>query len=420
MAVGRAGARILCRLLAATTVATALVSPGLAQGPAAYRQGLDAVASEDWEKVERLMRQAIAERSEARRRRRQVYIPHYYLGLARFRLGDCKGALAAWAEAERQGPVMEVEQGLSLQRGRRICEQRADNSEELEAARQDLRAMTVTAASLLARARQAGTRDIWERGDPSPAARHTDALARLDEARSLLAPERVEPAAVSRALELVRQAGEAFATLDADVSRLTRDWNDLVTDKKAGVAALAAAGRSLLSSTRYLAPFPRGIRKGRADLEGLLGEAERMQPEQTAEYLEGLRARLENSMEHLRGLTEPPPASLRDAAEAFLRGDYADVVEKLADAELGGGRTRAHAALLLAASRFALYLEGGEAEPALLETAAQDVRRCRESDAGLRPSARLFSPRFLSFFEERAQVAQRIEDRAADPLPAAR
>ena len=58
------------------------------------------------------------------------------------------------------------------------------------------------------------------------------------------------------------------------------------------------------------------------------------------------------------------------------------------------------ARLLLAASRHALYLEGGELDAELREAAAEDVRACHQDDELLAPSDRFFSPRFRAFFTE--------------------
>ena len=55
------------------------------------------------------MRQAIARKPEEKQRRvlrRSGYFPHFYLGLARYHLGDCAGALASWAESESQGAIV--------------------------------------------------------------------------------------------------------------------------------------------------------------------------------------------------------------------------------------------------------------------------------------------------------------------------
>jgi hypothetical protein len=99
-------------------------------------------------------------------------------------------------------------------------------------------------------------------------------------------------------------------------------------------------------------------------------------------------------------LTAAPPALLEKAAEAYLDRRHGDVVAALDGARLGERRSRAHARLLLAASRHALYLESGELDDELRSAAVDDARACREEDETLKPTARFFSPRFLVFFDE--------------------
>ena len=52
------------------------------------------------------------------------YLPHFYLGYARFERGDCAGALAAWAESERQGVAPRLPEFEVARRGRKTCEER--------------------------------------------------------------------------------------------------------------------------------------------------------------------------------------------------------------------------------------------------------------------------------------------------------
>lgn len=96
-----------------------------------YRKGIGATDRKEWSTAERLMRQAIAERPVESGEPVKIYgsrflpyLPHFYLGLARFGLGDCEGALLAWQESERQGTVRATAQFRSLLANRETCRQR--------------------------------------------------------------------------------------------------------------------------------------------------------------------------------------------------------------------------------------------------------------------------------------------------------
>ena len=198
---------------------------------------------------------------------------------------------------------------------------------------------------------------------------------------------------------MIRQADQSFAEVGGELDRLTEATRLEQQAKDRDIDARVAEANAALARTAYLAPYPRAVRKARADLEGLIAEADRHDVVSKA-HLDGLAARLENSIEALGKVAVAPPALLEKAVEAYLDGRHGEVVTTLADSRLGERRARAHARMLLAASRHALYLEGGELDDELRAAAVDDARACREHDETLEPSARFFSPRFIAFFNE--------------------
>ncbi len=105
-----------------------LLPPKTAAAPEAsryYKTGLASVEAGNWEQVDELMRRAIEERPGEKRRRglrRRGYFPHYYLGLARYHLRDCPGALASWAESEDQGVIIGRDEYSELLRLKADCQ----------------------------------------------------------------------------------------------------------------------------------------------------------------------------------------------------------------------------------------------------------------------------------------------------------
>ena len=93
-----------------------------------------------------------------------------------------------------------------------------------------------------------------------------------------------------------------------------------------------------------------------------------------------------------------PPSELRAAARALFRADYEEVVHSLAGATFAERRASVTAALLLAAARYSLYLEGGEKDLGLRRQARENARTCRRLAPALSPDPKLFSPRFVEFF----------------------
>lgn len=395
--------RSLCAALLFVLTGAAPVS---AQYLKLYKDGIEAVRSGDWERAAELMEQAIEERAEEKMRLparlyMRAYLPHYFLGLARYQLGDCAGAIAAWQESERQGVLPQLDGEMAeVGKGIAACRRLADRERERAAIREELEQASAVASRLLEQAGSDVTSEIWRAGDPAPAERHRDGLALVAGARARLDKEPLTDQEIREARELAQAAGELFARLRDDVARLAAQRQEVRSTRATSIETLLAAARDLLEGTAYLAPYPHQLGKARADLRGLLEEAERRQGAGTADYLEGLQARISNSLANLDALSRPPPPELAQGVEKYLRGEYGSVVQSLAPARFESGRARAHAHLLMAAARHALYLEGGEADEELREAAAQSARDCRRHHRRLVPSRRLFSPRFVEFFED--------------------
>ena len=96
---------VLLALLTATLMA--LPASGRADYKTDYQDGIEAAEKGDWAEVQRRMRAALAENAKPSNRMRTYgtnfipYVPHYYLGLANARLGDCTAAIDAFSNPAR-------------------------------------------------------------------------------------------------------------------------------------------------------------------------------------------------------------------------------------------------------------------------------------------------------------------------------
>ena len=232
MAIGRSPSRrsLVAAALALATVAASLVSgrPAAAQYLNAYKAGLDAIEAKDWPRAESSMSKALDERGEEKMKLPvklflRPYLPHFYLGYARFERGDCAGALAAWAESERQGVSSRLPEFDFARRGRKSCEERDRKqvtAQARQSAQQSLARSEAAGAVLLERSHQRQSRGLWSQGDPSPEARHLEGLELLEQARELLGGDAVDPMAIKRAEALIRQADQSFAEGGSALDRL--------------------------------------------------------------------------------------------------------------------------------------------------------------------------------------------------------
>jgi len=170
------------------------------------------------------------------------------------------------------------------------------------------------------------------------------------------------------------------------------------------LSGLVADARRLLGQTVAAQPRSAELDRRQARLQGILRRASAPSAAASAADLQQLREELAAAVSGLEkasaaAATQPgPPSELRAAARALFRANYGEVVQALAGASFAERRAAVTAALLLAAARYSLYLEGGEKDVKLRRQAGEDARTCRRLAPALNPDPRLFSPRFVQFF----------------------
>ncbi len=377
----------------------------------AYKNGLKAIKGQDWAAAAGSLRAAIAGRSEEKERLPvrfyfEPYVPHYYLGVALFSAGDCPGALAAWAESERQGVGPKLPLWGEAEKGRATCRERQAEAARLEEARrqaeQRLREATASLDKLrgeLSAAADAAL-DEAELGEIDSAA--GSARGRLEELR-----RQVTNAAEARDGERLHSAAEAAAALAQRAAELSRQLSELGersanahTSASAQLAASLEAAAKALAALPQLSTLPPELARRKAEVEALVAAAKARPPGARTEDLAKLNSQLASATNRLRRASAPPPDKLQRAATAFLQGDLEQVVSALESVSFDDARTNAQAFLLRGAARYYLFVEGGETASSLLVAARADVRACHVADPERLPSARIFSPRFLAFFRQ--------------------
>jgi hypothetical protein len=96
----------------------------------------------------------------------------------------------------------------------------------------------------------------------------------------------------------------------------------------------------------------------------------------------------------------PAPDKLLDAVAAYLAGRYAGAADILADPELSDPHATEAAYMVRGAALFAMYVDSGERDSALLSRVLADVQACRRIDPTAVPSRALFSPRYAEFYKQ--------------------
>lgn len=95
-----------------------------------YANAIRAIDLEDWSGAAYILRQVLALHPENAKSRqellqvlgnyKELYRPHFYLGLALQKLGDCDGALREWKAEEGLGQLKPAHR-LEIQKGRSSC-----------------------------------------------------------------------------------------------------------------------------------------------------------------------------------------------------------------------------------------------------------------------------------------------------------
>jgi hypothetical protein len=308
-----------------------------------YRRGVEAAAHESWADTARFMRAALAEQPRdgetilGEGGRAEIYLPHYYLGLALFHTGSCVAARREWEGARaaiRGTPYIRM-----VARMNQECQKRAPReaaaSRSAAAVESDLRkAEKLAAAVALVQSNPAlepNERGELEKGLRDARERLTDARAKLDEGR-----RKADLGDLDKARELTQRA-----TSDIEKTRQRAMSHLDLLPSRPGQDALPSPS----------AP-PR------------------------------------------------PSAELVAAARAYFEGRYEDVIAVLKDARDEPGPVAVHEHLLRAAARFALYAAGGRQDEALRRATNDDVRTIRRLDPAFAPDAAAFSPAFRALFQD--------------------
>lgn len=127
-------------LLSLAAAILPLAASGLpADHRASYEKGIKAIDQGEWHEAFDALHEAIAQRAVEGEKvliygmRYKPYLPYYYLGVAYLRTGNCRAAVRAWDESERQGAIRTAPEYRTLQESRQMClaQQSADTERAL-------------------------------------------------------------------------------------------------------------------------------------------------------------------------------------------------------------------------------------------------------------------------------------------------
>ncbi|MEA2462900.1 MAG: hypothetical protein QOJ98_647 [Acidobacteriota bacterium] len=353
----------------------------------AYDRGVAAVNTRNYKGAAEALQKAVAEMpNEATGLRVKssliTYVPHFWLGIAKFNLGDVDGALREWRICEEQGVLASTDYYARM----KDWVARAQVEKQRKAA--DAASGSKKAAdSAISKALEMQLDALSAGGDRAES--YLAAQRKLQEARAQFQKGGTDVAAY-RAAEQTAQQAKALFSAAAEEGKKIRAARAVVVPKpavKKPVPAPVPIQQAPVQQAQVIAPppvvvvqQPPPVVKKEPAVIPVVTEAEATK-------------QIEKQEERRRELERP---DLRLAYRAFAKGDLASADRLLTN--IVAKQPAAEALLLRGCARYTramLARDGG----AMLNAAANDFRAALAKDAALRLDDRAFSPKLVAFFD---------------------
>jgi hypothetical protein len=358
----------------------------------AYDRGVTAVNARNYKAGAEALQKAVAEMpNEATGLRARnaliTYVPHFWLGIAKFNLGDVDGALREWRICEEQGVLARTDYYARM----KDWVARAQVEKQRKAA--DAASGSKKAAdSAISKALEMQLDALSAGGDRAES--YLAAQRKLQEARSQFQKGGTDVAAY-RAAEQTAQQARALFSAAAEEGKKIRAARAAIVPKpavKKQQPAPQPQKAAVIAPPPVVVQSPPPVAKETVPVAKAPAPAVK-EPVPVVTEAEATK-QIEKQEERRRELERP---DLRPAYHAFAKGDLASAERLLSS--IVAKQPAAEAFLLRGCARYTramLARDGG----ALLNAAANDFRAALAKDRALRLDDRAFSPKLVAFFED--------------------
>lgn len=363
--------------------------------------------------------------------RYEPYMPYFFLGQAKFKNGDCAGALAAWKESLAQEIIQKQELFSELQANMASCDsmkvdvtkiaQEAQEaigglqenidlfanmeSEQLLSSewtsrwQPELTRARTTVQTLSARL-QTATDETDEAGIRAIQTEAQTASSAITDSQGL-AVARVNSIKQSQARDASRQLSEAR---DALVQAVRKGKAIEIKQGSAQMATLQQQLQTLLaqgeSNIDSGSANPKQFRELAQNISNLGRRYILSEQDWQAEQRQ-LQLAEENAAEAKAAAQRRiPPNALKQAAEAYFAGNYESVVSLSNPDSLKEDRAKVQALLFRAAANHKLYVLSGESDTQARQRSEDDIRAIKRLNRNFSPYIAAFSPGFLELFRQ--------------------
>lgn len=402
-----------------------------------YGTGVREFTKGDYADAIEKLQKAIDDESKAQEKvriygmRYEPYIPHFYLGQAKFKNGDCAGALVAWKESIAQGIIQKQEQFSELQTNMASCDTvKVDVTRIAQSAQQaidslqdnidlfakleseqilssewnsrwqpELARARTTAQSLTSRLQTAidGTDEADILAIESEA---RGAASAINDTRSL-ASARISTIQQNQAQDSRKQLSQARETLvraiDQGKSIDVKQGSAQMGALQKQLQTLLAQGDSTMDSG---SANPKQFRELAQNISNVSRRYNLAEQDWQAEQRQAQLA--EESAAEAKAAAERriPPATLQQVAVEYFAGNYEAAIELANPDALKEDRAKVQALLFRAAANYKLFVLSGEKNTRARQLSEDDIRSIKQLNKGFSPYIAAFSPKFLELFRE--------------------
>jgi tetratricopeptide (TPR) repeat protein len=361
----------------------------------AYARGVKAVNAKNYAAGAEALQKAIAEMPNEGIGVRAgnsliTYVPHFWLGIAKFNLGDVDGALREWRTAEEQGVIARTDYYSGMKDW--LARAQVEKQRKAESA---AKGPKTAADAAISRALATQVDALSAGGDRTETYRA--ALRKLQEALAQFNNAGTNVDAFKAAAETAGQATALF-TRSADEAKALKIARANAPKPKPPVVVQQQIVPPVQKPVEVVVPFPEPVQThtvappppAEPEVESEASVAARLKE------AEKLRERIE------RPKVEPavvpvPNASLQTAYRAFAAGDL-NLSEQLLTKLVTEAPT-AEAFLLRGCARYTRAMLSRTPD-VLRADAAADFREAVRRNRALRLDSRMFSPKLVAFFED--------------------
>jgi hypothetical protein len=364
----------------------------------AYARGVAAVNSKNYKLAAEALQKSIAEMpnegTNVRTRKELItYVPHFWLGIAKFNLGDTDGALREWRISEEQGVVAKTEYYSRMKdwvaRAQTQTQRNAQDSAS---------GAKKSADTAISKALEVQLEALSAGGDRAES--YLTAQRKLMEARTQFQKAGTDVNAYKSAEQIAQQAASLFSSAAAEGKKLraARAATPPPARKPAPVpvktAQIIPSLPAIEAPKTETAPPPPPVITQEEVTKRIAEQEEKRKKMEEAKKPVVVTA---TPLPPIPTTSAPPP-ELRRAYRAFAAGDFT-TSEQVLTGLLNARPATAEAYLLRGCARYTRAMLSRTPDPLLL-LATDDFRAALQRNASLRLDRDAFSPKLIAYFEQ--------------------